>query len=164
MREGWSSFFRTHPNPAFQYSNHQLHAPEFPDIPAIEQVLTERSPIFNHQNEKATLTIPLIHRQQVIGLLNLKSGQREWSPDELTILNAVTRQAALALENARLVEASQQLAERERQINQITANIHQAANFEAILKTTVTELAKVLNVHEASIQLRAENPGAMNEN
>ncbi|HNB50319.1 MAG TPA: GAF domain-containing protein [Anaerolineales bacterium] len=158
MREGWTTFFRTHPHPIFQYSNNQIRAPETPDIPALEQVLDEGGPIFGHQSTKATLTLPLIHRQQVIGILNLKASKQEWSQDDLTILNAVTRQAALALENARLVEASQNLAIREHQINQITANIHQAANLEAILKTTVTELAKVLNVPEASIQLRSEKP------
>lgn len=158
MREGWTSFFKTHSRPIFQYSNNQIRAPETPDIPAIAQVLDEGVPVFSHQNEKATITIPLVYRQQVIGILNLKSSKQDWSQDDLTILNAVTQQAALALENARLVEASQNLAIRERQINQITANIHQAANLEAILKTTVTELANALNVQEASIQLRSEKP------
>ncbi|NUM43745.1 MAG: GAF domain-containing protein [Anaerolineales bacterium] len=158
MREGWSAFFKTNPNPAFLYSNNQISAPELPDFPSIDQVLHERGPVFSHSGEQATLTMPLIHRNQVIGLLNLKSTKRDWTQDDLTILNAVTRQAALALENARLVEASQQLAAREHQINQITANIHNATNMEAILKTTLSELATVLNIHDANIQLSTAKP------
>jgi GAF domain-containing protein/HAMP domain-containing protein len=153
MREGWQSFFKAKPNPGLQYTQNQLKEISSPEIPELNQSLQERGPVYNYQNNKATLTLPLILREQVIGILNLKADKKEWSQDDLTIINTVTRQAALAFENARLVEASQQLAARERQINQITAHIYKSADMEAILKTTLTELATVLNVQEASIQL-----------
>lgn len=153
MREGWQSFFSSNPHPVLHYANHELTTHSALKIPEMAHVLKEKGLVFNHEDNKATLTLPLVLRDQVIGVLNLKSNKQEWSQDDLTILNTVTRQAALAFENARLVEASQQLALRERQINQITSSIHNSSNLEAILKTTLSQLAKVLNVQEASIQL-----------
>lgn len=156
MREGWQTFFKKNPNPTFRYTNNEITTPDNLQLADAEQVVQEHGPIFRQEHRKATLTMPLIVRNQIIGMLNLKSSKQEWSQDDLSILNAVAQQSALALENARLVETSQQLAQREQQINQMTANIHHSSNMEAILKTTLLELATVLNVPNATIQLNAE--------
>lgn len=156
MHEGWQTFFKNNPNPTFQYTNNEITAPEGFRLDNADQVIQEHGPIFKQDNQKATITMPLIVRNQIIGMLNLKSSKQEWSQDDLSILNAVAQQSALALENARLVEASQQLARREQQINQMTANIHNASNMETILKTTLLELSTVLNVQSATIQLSTE--------
>lgn len=156
MREGWEAFFKTNPNPTFHYANNEMSTLSIFPLPDKDRVLQERGPVFTQNDDKASLTMPLIVRNQIIGMLNLKSKKPEWSQDDLSILNAIAQQSALALENARLVEASQQLAQRERQINQITANIHHSANLETILKTTLYELATVLDIPAANIQLNAD--------
>ena len=57
------------------------------------------------------LAHPLILRDQVIGSLALvDQGNRGWSEEDIAIINAVSAQAALALENARLIEETEQRA------------------------------------------------------
>jgi len=156
MREGWQSFLQDKTNLAFQYKHNQLKEIKAPQIPELENILREQGPIFNYEDHKATLTLPLVLRDQTIGILHLKADKNEWSSDDLSIINTVTRQAVLAFENARLVEAAQQLAIREQQINQITSHIRNSADLETILKTTLAQLATALNVPEAHIQLSRE--------
>ena len=60
---------------------------------------------------QSILTGPLALRGQVIGSLGfINDTSRNWSPEDLDILNAVTAQAALAIENARLIEETQNRA------------------------------------------------------
>jgi GAF domain-containing protein/DNA-binding response OmpR family regulator/HAMP domain-containing protein/anti-sigma regulatory factor (Ser/Thr protein kinase) len=60
---------------------------------------------------QSILAGPLTLRGQVIGSLGfINHSARNWSPEELDILNAVTAQAALAIENARLIEETQNRA------------------------------------------------------
>lgn len=55
---------------------------------------------------EAEITLPLISKGQVIGLLNLghKEGREMYSPEDLELLSTLANQAAIALENARLYE------------------------------------------------------------
>ena len=71
-----------------------------------------------------------------------KSGQREWTQDEITLLEAAAERAALALENARLVESAQRRAARERAIGEISAKIGTFSDMNAILQTAVEELGR----------------------
>ena len=59
----------------------------------------------------------------------------------------------VALENLRLLAASQQRARREEIIREITGKIRSTTNVDDILKTTVTELGKVLGAPRGGIVL-----------
>ena len=92
----------------------------------------------------ATIAIPLKLRGQTIGVLDIraKNGQRPWKPDEIAMLEAAAERAALALENARLVESAQRRAARERAIGDISSRIGAVSNLESILQTAVEELGR----------------------
>jgi GAF domain-containing protein/HAMP domain-containing protein len=100
--------------------------------------------------------VPLILRDQVIGQLSLE-GDQEWTPEERTLVEAVATQAALALENARLLEESQQLALRERLAAEIIGKIWASPNVDFILQTAVKELGRALRADDATIELRSGN-------
>jgi GAF domain-containing protein len=94
--------------------------------------------------EKAsgTVAVPIKLRGQTIGVLDVraKNGQRPWKPDEIAMLEAAAERAALALENARLIESAQRRAARERAIGDISTRIGAVSNLESILQTAVEEL------------------------
>ena len=92
----------------------------------------------------ATLTVPIKLRGQTIGVLDVRSkkGERDWTRDELALLEAAAERAALALENARLVESAQRRASRERAIGDISTKIGAVSNLEYILQTAVEELGR----------------------
>jgi GAF domain-containing protein len=87
---------------------------------------------------------PIKLRGKTIGILNVKpkQGNRQWTKDELVLLEAAAERAALALENARLVESAQRRAARERAIGDISVKIGAVSGLEAILQTAVEELGR----------------------
>jgi GAF domain-containing protein/HAMP domain-containing protein len=103
-------------------------------------------------SQGSTVEIPLTLRDQRIGSLTLEGGQT-WKQEEQDMVEAVVTQAALALENARLLEESQQIALRERLVAEITSKIWTAPNADFILQTAIKELGRVLHADEAVIEL-----------
>lgn len=96
------------------------------------------------EKKSSAIAVPIKLRGQTIGMLDVrsKSGQREWTQDELTLLEAAAERAALALENARLLETSQRRAVRERTIGEITSKIGAVSHLDSIMQTTVEELGR----------------------
>jgi GAF domain-containing protein len=92
----------------------------------------------------ATIAVPIKLRGQTIGVLDVRSkkGEREWTQDEIALLEAAAERAALALENARLVENAERRASRERAIGEISARIGAVSGVESILQTAVEELGR----------------------
>jgi len=111
--------------------------------------------------EDGRITIPLILRGQVLGLLEIKSGQKDrlWSEDELTITQAAADRAALALESAYLLEEARVRASRERTISEITSKIGSSINMQNIIRTAAEELGRAIPGSEVAIRL---NPKEVN--
>jgi GAF domain-containing protein len=102
------------------------------------------------------IEVPLLLRDQSLGSITVE-GAEEWTPEEKSLLEAIARQAALALENARLINDSQQAALRERLASAITERVWSSSSVEAILQTTVREIGRALEASEATIELKAED-------
>jgi GAF domain-containing protein len=80
----------------------------------------------------------------------------DWTPEQRNLIESIATQAALALENARLVEESQSAAAREKLANEITAKIWSSTSVDAILQTTIRELGRALEATEATIEIKVE--------
>ncbi|HEU4745455.1 MAG TPA: GAF domain-containing protein [Anaerolineales bacterium] len=103
------------------------------------------------------LEVPISLRDQILGQILLE-GQGEWSADQQTLVNAVATQAAIALENARLVSESRQIALRERMVADINSKIWASATIDGVLQTVIKELGRRLNASSATIELNID-PG-----
>ena len=101
----------------------------------------------------SAIDVPLVLREQIIGELHLE-GQQDWTPEERNLVEAVATQAALAMENARLLEESRQMALRERLAADITGKVWSSPNTDFILQTAVKELGRALRADEAIIELK----------
>jgi K+-sensing histidine kinase KdpD len=107
-----------------------------------------------------TFAVPIKLRGQTIGFLDIRSkkGERAWTRDEINLLEAAADRAALALENARLVESAQRRAARERAIGDISTKIGAVNSFEYILQTAVEELGrKIGGATEVTLEIRNED-------
>jgi GAF domain-containing protein len=102
------------------------------------------------------IEIPLTLRDQIIGQINMSSSD-EWTPEQKNLIEAIATQAALALENARLVEESQSIAARERLANEVTTKIWASTTIDSILQTTVRELGRALEAAEVDIEVSMGN-------
>jgi GAF domain-containing protein len=103
----------------------------------------------------SSIDIPLTLRDQIIGQLHLE-GDQDWTPEEHNLIEAIASQAALAMENARLLEESQQMALRERLVAEITGKVWSSPNTDFILQTAIKELSRALRTDEANIELKMD--------
>ena len=101
----------------------------------------------------ATLSLPITLRGEFIGTVEVRApGNREWTQDEMDVVTAILERAALAFENARLLEESQKRAAKERVIGEISAKISAQTNIEELLKTAALELGRTLPGSEVAVQ------------
>lgn len=100
--------------------------------------------------------IPLKVRDQEIGAIIIESDQSAWTAEDRAFIDAVSTQASLALENARLLEETQKQAVQERLVADVSGKIWSAPDMENILRTTIAELADKLQVAEGLITLEVD--------
>ena len=112
------------------------------------------------EKESTELAVPIRLRGQTVGVLDIKSkkGSRQWTRDEIILLESAAERAALALDNARLVENAQRRAARERAIGEISSKIGAVSDLEAIMQATVEELGrKIGGGTEVLLELEVED-------
>jgi GAF domain-containing protein/HAMP domain-containing protein len=116
----------------------------------------EPDPIENlsrSRSRNVTLSLPISLRGEHIGTVEVRApGHRQWTPDELDIVSAILDRAALALENARLLEESQKRAAKERVIGEISSKISAQSSIKELLKTAALELSRTLPGAEVAVQ------------
>lgn len=109
--------------------------------------------IANYNLTPTALDFPLVLRDQVIGNLNIETNRAALTPQEKTLVEAVTQQTALALENVRLVEETQRNAQQDRVVNAISEELSRAMDVESVIKTAVQELGRLPAVTEVSVHI-----------
>lgn len=109
------------------------------------------------------LRIPVELRGQSIGTLVMERGEEGlfWTDDEAQAIRAIVQQAALALDSARLLEGTQQRAQREQLSAQITTKMRAAPDVPSILRTSLHEVRRALGATHGVIRL--EKPVAPRE-
>ncbi|MBK8824051.1 MAG: hypothetical protein IPN58_16055 [Anaerolineales bacterium] len=115
--------------------------------------------IGDKESQENEILVPLALRDQIIGQIQLSSTE-DWSPEQRNLIESIATQAALALENARLVEESQTIAARERLANEIIAKVWASTNMDGILQTTVRELGRALEAAEVDIEISMDSKNA----
>jgi GAF domain-containing protein/HAMP domain-containing protein len=157
IQQGWKRIVRETPVLGYKYSQHGLTSLD--TLGEAQQTGSVSSQDLNvaTQNDQSTiLSIPIKLREQAIGAISIRSTDllpRELDEDELTIIQATVERAALALENARLLEDSQRRATRERVIGEISSKISEKSEIDAILRSTAEELGKKLKDAEVTVEI-----------
>jgi GAF domain-containing protein/HAMP domain-containing protein len=105
----------------------------------------------------AFLSLPIKLRGEVIGSVDVHSpDNRPWDQDELDIVTAIIERAAIAMDNARLLEESQRLASKEAKISEVTAKVSASISMHNVLQTAVEELGRALPGSEVMIQFQSD--------
>jgi GAF domain-containing protein len=95
-------------------------------------------------------------RDQIIGQIAVES-TKDWTTEQKNLIDAVATQAAIALENARLVNESRQVATRERMLAEINTKIWASTTIDGVLQTAVKELGRRLDASSATIELNIDD-------
>jgi GAF domain-containing protein/CheY-like chemotaxis protein len=103
-------------------------------VPALDLALDrgETVTLVEPGEREAVLAAPLKLRDQVVGTLGIQDVERdrEWSPNEVALVEAVSDQVALALENAQLFAETQRSAQHMRALNEISAIVSRLGSLE----------------------------------
>ena len=101
------------------------------------------------------LLVPLSIQDEIIGILGLEDTEtgRQWTAEEIALVEAVVRQMVEAAENLRLVEETQQRAAREARVNEIGDKIQAAHSLEEALQVAVKEIGLSLEASETAVEL-----------
>lgn len=101
----------------------------------------------------ATAVTPLKLREQVIGGIALRFQTPVIDPDTISLVEETAGRLAVALENARLYEETQNLVQRERTVSEISSRITTSFNVENILRAAVMEIGKRMPEAEVIVEL-----------
>ena len=124
--------------------------------PSWQQAAYENERYDGRVDGLAAKQFPILLREQVIGRLTLDTENQTFTPEEQTLIQEVTTQAALAMENIRLLEESQRRASLEHLLSEVVQNVRSQTDMEMILRSTVGGLAQALGATDGIIYLTPE--------
>jgi sigma-B regulation protein RsbU (phosphoserine phosphatase) len=108
-------------------------------------------------NTRSELAIPLIYRNELLGVLNVESEQiAAYTDNDEEMLGTLGGSLAAVIANARLLEQIRGQAERERLLYEITSKIRRSTDVETILATTASEITKVIGARRTRIRIEPE--------
>ena len=75
------------------------------------------------------------------------------------MVSTIIEQLGVALESARLYEASQLQAERERLVGEVASRMRESLDVDAVLRTAVQELRQSLGISQVEVRLKSSRQG-----
>ncbi len=93
----------------------------------------------------STIFVPLVLGNQWVGYINAIYPQKAEFPDQdVRRVIALSRQAAVAIQSLRLLEATEARARREQTLREIAAKVRGSADVDIVMRTAVQEVGKAL--------------------
>ncbi|MBC7871719.1 MAG: GAF domain-containing protein [Chitinophagaceae bacterium] len=137
--------------------------PEHGLTPTLEEAIRINHFVQEDQDSRQIVAIPLRVRGQVVGAMEFELDKdRTFTPEDFDLVQEVGERFGLAAENARLLDESQRLGQREALVNQISSRLQTHNNVEA----TVTEAARSLReaIKAEKVTIRLGSPPATTSN
>ncbi|MBL8131502.1 MAG: GAF domain-containing protein [Anaerolineae bacterium] len=120
---------------------------------SLRQALQGDQTVRQPQGEGSVVAVPIRVRGQVIGAMEFELDAAAPAEDTVGLVETVGERLGLALENTRLYEATQRIAQREQRVNAIAAQFQSVTTVDELLRITLSELGALLNADNASIRL-----------
>jgi putative methionine-R-sulfoxide reductase with GAF domain len=103
---------------------------------------------------KSEIAVPISIGSQVLGVLDVQQNYVDaLTREDSNLLQTLAYQIAIALRNAQTYSQTQQIAERESLINEISRKIQNTATIEQALQVTARELGSALGAKDARVLL-----------
>ncbi len=166
MQEQWARYVGERPQRAYEYT--LMGVPASGEASSVEaQEAWSRGELVHIVRDdadpgeaqlRAVLAAPIKVRGEIIGVLDLQETDqaRQWTQDEVELIQSVADQLGQALESARLFEETQRRARYETLTRQITDRIRSRAEVDAMLQTAIQELARSLGAPRVFVRLAPE--------
>jgi len=106
-------------------------------------------------NTRSELSIPLVFRNELLGVLNVESELIDaYTENDEEMLGTLGGSLAAIIANARLLEQIRVQAERDRLIYEATIKIRRSTDIQSIMTATAGELTRLTGARYAKIQIK----------
>ena len=111
----------------------------------------------------SALAVPIRLRDQVIGAFDLQDlkGERDWTEDEIGMVEAIADQVGLALENARLFADTLHRAEQLATLHRVGLDITTALDLDGVLQALYEQIDHILEVDAFYVALYDESTASI---
>ena len=153
LRQSWSEKIQESNQVSYRYSLQGTSTTDPLSIEEVQPIIEANTAITPESN---TLQLPIVLRGETIGVIQIQKPDQagEWDSSQISTIERVSDQIALALENARLFEETAKRAERDRKVLEITSKIRSTTDFNEMLEIAVSELKRELNASGAQVILQ----------
>ncbi|MFO7540160.1 MAG: GAF domain-containing protein [Chloroflexota bacterium] len=115
-------------------------------------------------NTRSEMALPLRVRERVIGALTVQSATANaFDLTLISTLQTMSDQLAVAIENAQLLRQAETRAQRQQQLNQISATLHRTADIDEIIRMGLGAIAEQLDGTPVKISLGTTRPEIVNQ-
>jgi GAF domain-containing protein/HAMP domain-containing protein len=106
----------------------------------------------------SALVTPIVQRDQPIGALGLRQAEdkRQWTTEEVALVETIAEQFALAADNLRLLEETQRRAAQEQLIAEVASRVRESLDLQTVLETVANELYERLGLEKVTVYFSAE--------
>jgi GAF domain-containing protein/HAMP domain-containing protein len=106
-------------------------------------------------DDDRSLAIPLKVRDEVIGVLGFRkrTGEANWTQEEIGLLETMTGQLEVALESARLYQDTQRRAAEEQLLGEVTARMRETLDVDTVLQTAIQEIGAALGLSRVEVRM-----------
>jgi len=128
-------------------ANHDPHAVDIPGTPALEESL---------------LAVPMIYNDRVIGVVVLaKLGIDQFDAEDISLLQALAASAAIAIENARLLQLEREAAAESTALLGLSQALTNVSDVGGVLEESLRTIPSMLRCREVSAWIRDPRTGAI---
>lgn len=155
--QAWRDLLGGRPRWGYRYAQGTLSPLDDKWSPLLEHAVITKQPVASRDKHGPILAVPLLLRGTPIGALQFHKAPEalDWSPSEIQILQELSGQMALALENARQYQEIQRRAFQEELRAELVSRLRQKNDLEHVLTTAADEIYTTLNLEEVTVQLFA---------
>jgi len=158
--QAWDSYNQARDSSGYQRSRDGVKSIGKQPIPQVKEAIEKVAPLIDTNGDQPTLTVPIMLRDQPIGAIGLQGSEnkRTWTPEEISLVQQISEQFALAAESLRLLDETQRRAARERLVTEITTKLRATNDPQIMLQTAASELREALKVKRAQVLLQPNQP------
>jgi GAF domain-containing protein len=157
--QAWDEYLRARSTDVVGYTLSDNHLKlDAAWTPMLAEAVTKRQPVMTTNGDRQVVAVPVELRGRAIGAIEVETTSASRQSDTLEMLTSVANRLALSIDNARLFEQAQELAQQELEVNAISARMQGVTNMNELLKTAINELSRALGAEQASIRLGVTTP------
>ncbi len=163
--QAWDEYLKARSTNIIGYTlsdNRLLRDPAW--TPALQQAAGNRRPVIASQpNGRTLVAVPIELRGRPIGAIEIELEGSVRQAETLEVLQSLSQRLALSIDNARLFEQAQELAQRELEVNAISTNLQTINDIEGLARATIQELTRALGAAHAAIRIGDPNDALAGE-